>query len=249
MRAVILLGLLASTALVSAQTASQASTTDGQIHTRIDGIDIPSINAAPFTAKVLVTWNQPLIGGGTVSRKYYTLVARDTQGRVRRETRAFVPADSNAEPPLLSFAITDPVAGSRVTCIQTAMNCTVVNFRAPLVANEATSETPAIQTKGFSRQSLGQQTLDSLPVIGTRETTVTTAGAGANNRILIRSADLWYSPDLKMDLSVIRNDPQMGQVTLTVTDVLLGDPDPALFGITPGFNVVDARNNQSAMQQ
>jgi len=52
-----------------------------------------------------------------------------------------------------------------------------------------------------------------------------------------------------MDLSVIRSDPQMGQVTLTVTDVLLGDPDPALFGITQGFNVVDARNNQSAMQQ
>jgi hypothetical protein len=51
-----------------------------------------------------------------------------------------------------------------------------------------------------------------------------------------------------MYLSVVRNDPQMGQVTLTVTDLLLGDPDPALFGVPQGFNVVDARRNQSASQ-
>jgi hypothetical protein len=248
MRTVILLGLLASTTFATAQTPSQTSTANGQIHTRIDGIDIPSVTAAPFTAKVVVTWNQPLIGGGTVSRKYYTLVGRDSQGRVRREVRAFVPADSNTEPPLLSFTVTDPVAGSQMSCMQAAMNCTVVNFRAPLVSSDATAAPTTGQSKGFSRQSLGGQTLDSLPVLGTRETTTTSVGTGPNNRVLVRSTDLWYSPDLKMDLSVVRNDPQMGQVTLTVTDLLLGDPDPALFGVTAGFNVVDARNNQSAMQ-
>jgi hypothetical protein len=248
MRAVILLGLLASTAFATAQTVSQTSTADGRIHTRIEGIDIPSITAAPFTARVVVTWNQPLIGGGMVSRTYYTVVARDSQGRVRRETRDFIPANSSAEPPLRSFAITDPVAGSRITCTQDGMNCTVVDFRVPLSSSELTIDAPLGQTKGFSRQSLGPQTMDSLPVVGTRETMVTNTGTGGSARVLVRTTDLWYSPDLKMYLSVVRNDPQMGQVTLTVTDLFLGEPDPALFGVPQGFNVVDARRNQSASQ-
>src|ERR1039458_7082245 len=85
MRAVILLGLLASAAFATTQTVSQTSTADGRIHTRIEGIGIPSITAAPFTARVVVTWNQPLIGGGTVSRTYYTVVARDSRQRAAME--------------------------------------------------------------------------------------------------------------------------------------------------------------------
>jgi hypothetical protein len=248
MRAVILLSVLASATFATAQTVSPSPVADGVIHTRIEGIDIPSITAAPFTAKIVVTWNQPLIGGGTVSRKYYTQVARDSQGRVRRETRNFIPASSNAEPPLRSFAITDPVAGSQITCMQDSTNCTVVDFHAPLIANEVSIDAPVEKVKGFTRQSLGQQTMDSLPVVGTRETMVTNAGTGGNSRVLVRSNDLWYSPDLKMYLSVVRNDPQMGQVKLTVTDLSTGEPDPALFGVPQGFNVVDARRNQSASQ-
>jgi hypothetical protein len=128
------------------------------------------------------------------------------------------------------------------------MNCTVVDFRAALTLDEATVGPSAGQTKGFTRQSLGQQTMDALPVAGTRETTITNSGTGGNSRVLVRSRDLWYSPDLKMYLSVIRNDPQMGQVTLTVTDLVLGEPDPSLFGVPPGYRVVDARSNQTASQ-
>ena len=131
---------------------------------------------------------------------------------MRRETRGFIPASSNAEPPLRSFAITDPVAHSRITCKQDTLNCTVVDFRDPLITNEVSIDTPAEKTKGFTRQSLGQQAMDSLPVVGTRETIVTNLGGGGNSRVLVRSNDLWYSPDLKMYLSVVRNDPQIGQV-------------------------------------
>ena len=128
MRASILLGLLLSPAFVIAQTTSQANASDGSVRTHIDGIDIPPIANAPFSAKVLVTWDEPLIGGGTLSRKYYTLVARDSQGRVHRETRDFVPADSTAEPPLRSLTITDPVAGTLTKCMQAAMTCTTSQY-------------------------------------------------------------------------------------------------------------------------
>lgn len=80
----------------------------GTVHNRIQGIEIPSVPNAPFAAKIAVTWDEPLAGGGTVSKKYYTMVARDSHGRVHRETRGFVRGDSNEEPPLKSVTIMDP---------------------------------------------------------------------------------------------------------------------------------------------
>jgi hypothetical protein len=245
MRAIILLVLLAPTSFATAQANSQAVTPDGRIHTRIEGINIPPVADSPFTAKVVVTWDQPMVGGGVVSRKYYTLVARDSQGRVRRETRDFIPADSSAEPPLRSFAITDPVSSTRITCAQDAMNCTVAAYHAPLLSTEVASGPPAVQTKGLTRQNLGQQTMSSMPVVGTRETTSTVAGTGGYSRVVITSKDLWYSPDLNMYLSVIRKDPQLGQITLTVTDLSRGEPDPTWFSVPAGYKMVDT-HNQSA---
>ena len=248
MRTVILLPLLALTSFATAQTVSQATPPDGRIHTRIEGINIPPVVNAPFTAKVMVTWDQPMVGGGTVSRKYYTLVARDSQGRVHRETRDFIPANSTAEPPLRSFAVTDPVASTRITCMQDAMNCTVLAYHAPLFATEVASGLTPVHTKGLSRESLGGQTMNSVPVVGTRETTSTVAGTGGYSRVVISSRELWYSPDLNIDLSVIRKDPQLGQITLTVTDLLRAEPNPSWFGVPPGYKTVDTRNNQSASQ-
>ena len=125
------LGLLALTALATVPAISQGIAPDGKIHTRIEGIDIPSVANAPFTAKVVVTWDQPLVGGGTISRQYYTQVARDAQGRVHREIREFVPINSSTDPPLRSFTIIDPVAGSRTSCQMDAMNCTVLDYLLP----------------------------------------------------------------------------------------------------------------------
>jgi hypothetical protein len=46
-----------------------------------------------------------------------------------------------------------------------------------------------------------------------------------------------------MYLSVARNDPQLGQLTLTVTDLVRGGPDHSWFDVPPGYEV-SARRNQ-----
>jgi hypothetical protein len=249
MRAFPLLGFLALTSLAATQNLAQTATPDGRVHTRIEGIDIPPVPNAPFTAKVVVTWDQPLVGGGAISRRYYTMVARDSQGRVYRETRDFIPANSDAEPPLRSFAITDPVGSSRITCTQDGMSCTVVDFRPALTSPKVAVAPPLIQAKGFSRQSLGDQTMESQSVIGARETTTSSAGTRDDTRLVISSKDLWFSPDLQMYLSVVRRDPQLGQISLTVTDLLRREPAPSWFSIPPGYTTVDARRNPSASER
>ncbi|HXE06398.1 MAG TPA: hypothetical protein VN612_00790 [Acidobacteriaceae bacterium] len=245
MRAVLSLALFASAAFAAAQVSYQPVSTSGSIHTRIEGISIPSIPNAPFTAKVQVTWERPLVGGGSVSRKYYTSVARDAEGRVRRESRDFIPSSSSANPPLRSFSIYDPVASTRTTCTIATMSCMVADLRTPLPPPAG----PAIvHRKGPAPESLGQQTMSDLPVTGTRVTTNSTVGSGGNNRILISHKEEWYSPDLQMDLSVVRNDPQLGQIDMTVTDLVRGTPDPSCFTVPPGFAVVDTRAGQTVLQ-
>ena len=85
MRASILAELSVCVALTCVSAHSQAPATVGALQMHIEGINIPHIANAPFRAKEVVRWDEPLVGGGTVSKMYYTMVARDSQGRVRRE--------------------------------------------------------------------------------------------------------------------------------------------------------------------
>ncbi|MGB7603450.1 MAG: hypothetical protein WBM24_24315 [Candidatus Sulfotelmatobacter sp.] len=233
MRSSILLGFALGLALTTTLVISQVSGSAGGVRAHIEGIEIPAVANAPFTAKITVTWNKPLVGGGTASRRYYTLVARDSQGRVRREIREFVPADSNEEPPLRSFTILDPVSDTRTVCTKASMTCATSAFypRIPLGNSDGT-----LAGSNVTRASLGQQTIDDLPVVGTRET-ISSAGS---SRIALSHTDVWYSSDLHMDLNVVRSDPQLGEVTLQVTNLARQEPDSSWFSIPSGYAVKGA---------
>jgi hypothetical protein len=226
-----LLGLSLCIAFAAVPAISQEVAV-GSVRTHIEGIEIPPIPDAPFTAKVVVTWNKPLVGGGTVSRKYYTLVARDSQGRVRRETREFVPADSAAEPPLRSFTILDPVSGTRTTCTKASMTCDASAFDANLFLTEN-----AADRGNVGGESLGQRTIEGLPTTGTRETVSNVSGPRGSSRLAVSRTEAWYSPDLQIDLSVTRTDPQSGVVTLDVTELLRAEPGSTWFAIPSGYTV------------
>ena len=43
-----------------------------------------------------------------------------------------------------------------------------------------------------------------------------------------------------MDISVVRSNPQMGQLELTVTNLVRGDPDPSWFAVPSGFETRNA---------
>jgi len=238
MRTSILLGLSLCLALPGTQAISQSS--DGSLRTHIQGIEIPPVPNAPFTAKVVVSWEQPLVGGGTVSRKYYTQVARDSHGRVRRETRDFISGNSSTEPPLRTFTILDPVAATRTTCTQSTMTCTTTEFHPRISLAADPEDVSAGNERNLHRVSLGEQTIDSLPVKGTRETMSTVAGSNGSDRVVVSHRDLWYSPDLQMDLSVIRSNPQMGQITLNVTDLVRGEPESSWFSVPSGYETRNA---------
>lgn len=180
----------------------------------------------------MVEWDQPLVGGGTISRTYYTMVARDAQGRVHREIRGFVPAGSGAEPPLRTITVLDPVADTRTNCVVETMQCSVTAYRPQLPLTGAAFVGGHVIT-----ESLGTQTMDGLRVVGTRESQT----RQTSSRVILSHIESWYSPQLQMDLSVVRTNPQLGQVTLTVEDLQQVKPDPSWFAAPSGFQVANAR--------
>jgi len=241
MRATILVGVSLCLGVAVFECRAQSMTADGNVHTFIQGIEIPSIANAPFTAKVVVNWEEPLSGGGTIARTYYTMVARDSQGRVRRETRSFVAANSGAEPPLRTFSINDPVAGTRTTCATTTMTCTTTSFQPSVSLTDEAGASLAGNSANVKRVSLGEQLIDSMRVEGTREVSTTSAGERGNSRVVITNRETWYSPDLEMDLSVSRDNPQLGQVTLSVTNLVRAEPAASWFAIPSGYQMENTR--------
>jgi hypothetical protein len=232
-RGTLLAGLLAvGCAAACAQNPVQPSTPEGGIRTRIEGINIPPIPGAPFTAKVVVKWVEPLVGGGTVSRMYYTMVARDAQGRVHREIRGFVPANSNTPPPLQTITILDPVAGTRTNCVAANLQCTVTPYQPRTLLAAA-----SVSGKHVKMSSLGTQTIDGLTAVGTRKTQITQT----RSHVILSHTDSWYSARLQMDLSVMRTNPQTGQVTLTVEHLQEVRPDASWFEVPAGFQVRQGR--------
>jgi len=201
MRISSLLGLSLCIAFASLTANGQQAMPDGNVRTYIQGIEIPPIGNAPFVARVVVSWVEPLVGGGTISRKYYTMVARDSQGRVHRETRSFVPADSNQDSPLRTISILDPVAGTRIVCTQATMSCSTAAYHARLPLGEDADGTPPAGSGNIKRENLGDQTIESLHAVGTRETSTSQAGEHGSDRLIISHKEIWYSPDLQIDLS------------------------------------------------
>ncbi len=245
MRGSIVFGFLLGVASALGQAVpAPAPVPAGSIRTSIQGIEIPAIPNAPFSAKEVVTWTEPLVGGGTLTRSYYTRVARDAQGRVHRETRYFAPAGTNLESPLRSITITDPVASTRTVCRTSAMDCSVASWRPTLSAPDSADGVVPVSGGKVTRQSLGMQTIDSLTAVGTRESVSTATGSHADSRLVLSHWDFWYSRDLQVDLSVVHTTPQLGTVSITLTNLLRGAPDRSWFAAPAGFTVT-SRNTAS----
>jgi len=239
-------GLLPGARLAGQTETAGVHAWDGGIRQTVDGIFIPAVTGAPFTAKVAVEITHALPDGTTVSQKYYTLVARDSQGRVHREKRSLVPADSDREPLLMETYLMDTPERTRTICEFVRRTCSISSDHP---ASGAFVEPEGVSRDGKSymfRENLGTSTMDDLDVQETRETRTYNAGTFGNDRPVAVTKEFWYSPQLKINLAVTRNDPRTGEQRLQVTELSLSEPDPSWFVPPQEFKVVDLRAVQAS---
>ncbi len=87
-------------------------------------------------------------------------------------------------------------------------------------------------------EDLGTMSLNGVLARGTRTTVVVPAGAIGNDREFRSVEERWFSDELNLLIRSISTDPRFGTTTYERKNVSRQTPDPSLFQVPAGYNVV-----------
>lgn len=241
-----LLASLAASLLLVSCLAAQDDTEefrapDRGTEIRVHGIQILPATGKPFSGRDHIEWTRTLEDGSVVNTELYAFLARDSQGRIYREHVSFVPVHSNQPSRRHEIDLLDPVAHTRTVCMMAKRHCKITNYYASAKFVPPPVGPQDHGTRYLSREVMGTDTIDGLPVLGTRETVTINAGAVGNTQPLVTTKEYWYSPDLEINLLTTRKDPREGIQVIHVVDLSRSDPDPSIFQIPAKFVVEDDR--------
>jgi hypothetical protein len=228
----------------AAQESDEASRgPDGGTRYHVDGIKVLPVTGKPFSGRSTTEWTRNLADGTVVTTHLFALVARDSQGRIYRERRSFVPANTDEQSKLKEIILFDPAAHTRTTCTVAARRCTVTGYYASTSFKPMPAGPFDNGRRSLSRESLGSDVIDGVNVVGTRETISINTDVVGNSQPLVTTREFWYSPDLEVNLSVTRKDPREGTQVIQVGDLSRSEPDPAMFKVPAGFVVENPRGS------
>jgi hypothetical protein len=233
-----------STAL--AQAGGTAHAPDGGVRQQLQSITIPPLQNAPFTAIVTTEWTHLLPDGTSATVKNHRLVARDSAGRVFEERRYFTPDGDKKQTMLTALQFLDPSRHEYYDCVPNQRSCTVrTDGRTALAAMPAgmTGEKSCScggPMAGFKieHEALGQNTIEDVEVIVSREIATIAEGQIGNQKAEPIVKEFWYSPRLGVNLVVKRFDPRSGIQNFDVNHISLGEPNPKLFAPPEDYQVV-----------
>lgn len=222
---------------------------DGGAFERFNSILLPPVPHAPFTSTVTAEWTKVLEDGSTLTVQNHRLVVRDSVGRIYQERRRLVPQGSQTEPELQRIEISDPSAHKKYFCHPETHVCELETYTGPEMAAAQPVGTQEDSYGALTREDLGKTSINGVEAVGTRETRTLNPGAIGNERTIAIVKEIWYSPQLGVNVSVTRKDPRHGTQVINVTEINLGEPDAKLFQIPAGYSVVDRRSKRAEQAQ
>lgn len=204
-----------------------------------------TVIGAPFTANFSTQRTQTLADGNVIKRNTTGALARDSQGRTRRDMTlpAFGPWTAAGNTPPQITTINDPVAGTHYVldanrkiarqmpgpAVRGAWKMRGLNGEAP--AATATLKTDVVTT------SLGTQTINGVSAEGTRTTRTIPAGAIGNEKPIVVTIERWYSADLQMAVLTERSDPRTGDSVTQLTNIQRQEPAATLFQVPSDYTI------------
>jgi len=99
-------------------------------------------------------------------------------------------------------------------------------------------EIPDAERPKIAVEKLGNQTIEGVPVEGTRRTTTWPVGSRGNDRPITVVSETWVSPELRVVVLSKDNDPTVGDSTRKLINITRGEPDPSLFQPPADYTVV-----------
>jgi hypothetical protein len=221
---------------------------DGGVSEMMESIVVSAKPQAPFTLMLETEWVRMLGDGGTITLTNKRRIARDAAGRVYQERWFLEPKNGDVESQMTTIQIADPNAHTLYNCffvgnkknICELLSYTPMTTAVNIGAKPATGDLPGNQGT-FVHENLGKQFISGVETVGVRDSTTYNPGVFGNDRKMTVEREAWYSPHLDLNLLSVRSDPRTGKQTFTATNVVLGDPEPALFELPAGFKVADHR--------
>jgi len=208
-----------------------------------------TVTGAPFSATMTTQTTQVLADGNHIDRTTTGTVARDSQGRTRREMTlpAIGPwAASGKTAPHVVF-INDRVAGTQYILqpdnkvarkVQRMGRGKHGGRPGPGPEGDVLYERgPRSNTENVTTTSLGTQTINGVQAEGTRTTRTIPAGQIGNANPVVITSERWYSPDLQTVVMSKRSDPFAGETTFQLTNIQRQEPDASLFQVPSDYTM------------
>src|SRR3979490_1820604 len=213
------------------------------------------ITGAPYTATVSTEMTQILADGNRINNKTTASLARDSQGRTRREETMGMVGPWQVNGPKLVF-INDPTSQTNYVLDSDKQTVAVLKHAGIAGFNVAGAGPTgsASASGGFKvkylgegpggdqpeepkTESLGTQTMEGVAVEGKRVTRTIPAGQIGNTQPIEITSEVWTSPDLQVTVMSKHTDPRFGETTYQLTGIQRAEPDHSLFEIPPGYTV------------
>jgi hypothetical protein len=201
-----------------------------------EGMGHTTVKGKPYSAQVTTETKQVLSDGSHIDRKSTGLVARDTDGRTRRDISfsGFGRFSSSGAPTHVVF-IKDPVAHVRyVLEPDTKIARKIVR---PSALDVAPRKRGSGKSDNATTESLGTQTIEGVQAEGTRTTRTIPVGAIGNDQPIQIVTERWFSPDLQTFVMVKHSDPREGETTYQLSGISRSAPDASLFEVPADYTV------------
>jgi hypothetical protein len=205
---------------------------------------------APYTATAVTQSTQTLADGNRITKKSSAFLARDGQGRTRREESIQKMGALNVEGPSV-ILIGDPVSRTDYVVLPTQQTVSVrtredldatvsVGLRRKLESMTLEGSLPRRSNNeeekaDVKHEDLGMQQIEGLACQGKRDTLTIPAGQVGNELPLVITTEIWTSQDLHGIVLKKHNDPRFGETEYRLTNIKTGEPDASLFQPPAGY--------------
>ena len=220
-----------------------------------------TVTNAPYSADIVTDVVQTLADGNRIEHHNTASVARDSQGRVRREQQlaAIGPIVPQANAGRF-VTIMNPVEGvhysldpMRKVAMRSPMpkgvqggvaRTQVIIGSGPVegVAGRAvTTDLDTIVTRRAPEpgrtEQLGTSTIEGVQAEGTRTVVTIPAGTIGNQAPIEMVTERWFSPELGVVVMSRRTDPRFGETTYRLQNIARGEPSPDLFQVPSDYTL------------
>ena len=203
----------------------------------------------PFSSVVENEHTQTLADGTHLVSKTVLHLFRNSQGRVRREIYREAPGVPPNTP--IAIEICDPVAGVAYN-LQVQNHIAMMTKTPPAAAPRPLVEPASLppsqpgdaQHQSVINEDLGRQYIQGCDARGYKMTRTIPVGLQGNDQPLVYVKEEWDCYEMRMMMSLVSTDSRTGKVTVRVTSLDRGEPDPGLFQVPSDYKIIEPHRQQ-----